>query len=105
MVYVKAELNVLPGKMTAYSDLMKELIPVIAKLQWILVASYVNATGRQGGVVNIWQIPDANAFSELSGQLAKNPRAAQLLAGIHECIEPEVVTLVTAAVYSPGYGA
>ena len=104
MVYVKAEINVLPGKMDEFCELMKQLLPPIGELQWKLVASFINRSGRQGTVLNIWQIPDANAFLDLGAQLAKNDKARALLNAIHECIEPETATLVSETSFSPGLG-
>ena len=101
MVYVKAEVNVLPGKLARFSELIKELVPVIAEVQWTIAGAYLNVSGRQDSLLIIWQVPDANALVNLGGQMEKNPRLTEILHRIHECVEPEIATLVTDAPFAP----
>ena len=100
MVYVKADVTTLPGKLPRFSELMKELVPVIAEIQWVLTGAYLNVSGRQESFVLLWQVPDANAIFKLGGQVAKNPRLAELLGNIQQCIEPQVITLMADAPFS-----
>lgn len=101
MIYVKAEFNVHPGRMAAYVELMRDLVPIMAELRWRLVAGFVNDSGRQNAITNVWELPDGNTFTSFRACLEKVPRGVEILSKVRECIEPETITLVKATAYSP----
>ena len=91
MVYLQASIKLKAGKLPDFVSMMNKLAPVLAKRGMRLVGSYANVVGRMNTVVDLWELPDANAFQ---AALA-DPELQTLAPMIAEIIEDETVALLT----------
>ena len=101
MVYLQATVTLQKGAMEKFCATLQAIIPRIAPLGWVLVGGYTFMTGPKGSVVNLWQAPDANAFTALPDQVAGDSALSQLFTELNACIESEIYNLLAKAPYSP----
>lgn len=94
VMFVHATLRLKAGATKKYASLINELLPLLAPLGWKLLATYRFSTGPVRTLLNLWQIPDANAFAALPGQISADPRLRDLFAKVEACLEENVLTLM-----------
>ncbi|MFP2926914.1 hypothetical protein ACLESO_17290 [Pyxidicoccus sp. 3LG] len=98
-VFVHATMTVRFGAEQLLNDSMGQLLPRVAKLGWKLDACYRFVTGPTRIILNVWKIPDANAFTLLPEQIAGDPELAAIMGKIHSCLEANELTLMTPHTY------
>jgi hypothetical protein len=76
-------------------------VPVLESYGWKMVGGYAAITGRVYTVVNIWEVPSADAFLESAAKWRATPEGQAFRAVTAEVLEQEVVTLMRALPYSP----
>ena len=76
------------------SDLLTRSLPLIATLGWKLAASFRLLDGPTRTLLNLWDIPDANAFASLGGQIAAHPELLQIMGGLEEAMIYNELTLL-----------
>jgi NIPSNAP protein len=91
MVYLQASIKLKAGKLPDFVSLLNKLTPVLAKRGMKLLGSYANVVGRLNTVVDMWELPDANA---LQAALAE-PELQTVAPLIGEIIEDETQVLLT----------
>lgn len=62
MVYFHAHMKVKPGKLAEFQELLGTVVPIVGKHGWKLIGSFVTQAGAVHTVVDLWELPDANAF-------------------------------------------
>ena len=91
MVYLQASIKLRPGKQADFVSMLNKLAPVLAKRGMRLLGSYGNLVGRLNTVIDLWELPDANALqSALS-----DPEIQNLVPQISDIIEDETQVLLT----------
>ncbi|HJU28045.1 MAG TPA: NIPSNAP family protein [Candidatus Binataceae bacterium] len=91
MMYLQASIKLRPGKLPDFISLLNDLTPAVAKHGWKLIGSYASVVGRLNTVVDLWEIPNANAVEAVLSdpEMQKNgPR-------ISEIVEDETLTVLT----------
>ncbi|MGH7916067.1 MAG: NIPSNAP family protein [Candidatus Binataceae bacterium] len=91
MTYVQASIKLRAGKLPDFIALMKSVIPVIGKHGWKLLGSYTAMVGRFHTVLDLWELPDANAIEAA----LSDPAFQEYGPKIAEIIEDETLTVLT----------
>jgi hypothetical protein len=91
MVYLQASIKLHPGKQEDFVKLINELLPIVGKHGWKLVGSYAALVGRLNTVVDLWEIPNAEAVAAVLRDAEMHKRAHR----IAEIVEDEVLTVLT----------
>jgi hypothetical protein len=92
MMYLQASIKLHPGKLQDFISLLNDLAPVINKKHgWKLVGSFGGLVGRLNTVVDLWEVPDANAVTALLA----DPDFQKWGPRIHDIVEDEVLTILT----------
>ncbi len=93
-MHVHATMTLAPGKAQEVSELLARSLPLIARLGWKLTASYRLLNGPTRTILNLWDIPDANAFISLPGQLAQDPDLLKIMIGLEAAMIHNELTLM-----------
>jgi hypothetical protein len=100
MIYFQATVHLRENQQTRFFELMPKLAELAAKdINFRLAAAYIPITGKQNTYINIWQAPDANAVANLSAEISKHPKLAELFGEVKKCIAEETYDLLVAAPY------
>ena len=92
MMYLQASIKLYPGKQQDFIALLNDLIPIINKKHgWKLLGSYAGTISRLNTVVDMWEVPDANAVTALLA----DPDFQKWGPRISEIVEDEVLTILT----------
>jgi|ERR1700740_1566500 NIPSNAP len=91
MMYLQASIKLYPGKQQDFIKLLNEVVPYIGKHGWKLIGSYGSVVGRLNTVVDLWEIPNAEAV----GAVLSDPEFQKWAPRISEIIEDEVLTVLT----------
>jgi hypothetical protein len=76
-------------------------VPVLESYGWKMRGGYAAVIGRVYTVVNIWEVPGADAFLESAAKWRTTPEGQAFRAVTAEVVEEEVVSLMRALPYSP----
>ena len=100
-IYVHATLKIRIGGYDRFCEAMARQIPILESHGWKLVGAWTTAVGRVCTVIDLWELPDANAFFDATGKWRADPEFQLFRAVSSEVIEEELVTMVTKVPYSP----
>ena len=101
MVYMLATIKLRPGKLQQFNTLLSHLVPIFEERGWKLPGGYLNTIGRLNSVVDLWQLPDANAVQSVLMQASQDPEFQKWAPQIDECVEDETLQIMTKLPYSP----
>jgi hypothetical protein len=74
MVYLVAYIKLHPGKVEQFTEVLQHLAPILERIGcWKLLGSYFNSIGRHNTVIDLWELPDANAVQPALDALVKTP--------------------------------
>jgi hypothetical protein len=92
MMYMHASIKLYPGKLQDFISMLSELTPFMSKKHGIkLIGSYAGVVARLNTVVDLWEVPSADAVVAL----LSDPELQKFAPRISEIIEDEVLTLLT----------
>jgi hypothetical protein len=97
-MFVHASMTLAPGKEQEVSDLLARSLPLIGKYGWKLAGSYRLLSGPTRSLFNLWDIPDANAFVALPGQLAADRDLLLIMSGLEEAMLHNELTLMSQSI-------
>ena len=93
---VHCSMTLAPGQaQDSVSEMLVRSLPLIKKLGWTLAGSYRVLNGPTRTILNFWDIPDANAFMALPGQLAEDPELCKIMVGLEEAMIHNELTLLS----------
>ena len=72
--YLHATLKIRPGMMPRFNDALAEMKPALEDKGWRLVGAWTTTVGRLSEIVDIWELPDANAVADVLGAVSHDPR-------------------------------
>ena len=99
---VHATIKIKPGKMYQAYELLGHIVPEMEKGGWKLLAAYQGLIGQTSTIVDIWEVPDANAVPKLMETLARNPKMGELGPKLMDLMqEEEFLQLMVKTPYSP----
>jgi putative N-acetylmannosamine-6-phosphate epimerase len=79
---------------------MAKVVPLLESRGWRLVGAYVSVVGRVGQVIDVFEVPDANAVPSVLGVVKSEPEFAAVAAELAELIDVERTTLAVDATYA-----
>jgi quinol monooxygenase YgiN len=91
MIYLQATAKLRPGKREEFVSLLNTLLPVVGKHGFKLLGSYMNVVGRLNTIVDLWELPDANALKTL----LSDPELQRYAPQFNEIIEDEQNVFLT----------
>lgn len=94
-MHVHCTMMLAPGKEQEVTDLLVESLPIIARYRWSLAASYRLLSGPTRTLINLWEIPDGNAFMAFGEQIAADPELARIMVGLEDAMTHNELTLVS----------
>jgi hypothetical protein len=100
-LYVHAVLRIRIGGYERFCDAMAKQLPVLEGLGWKLVGAWTPQVGRICTVIDLWEIPDANSFFEVTAKWRQGPEFAAFRAVTSEVMVEEEISMVSKVPYSP----
>ena len=100
-IHFMATIKIRPGKMLEFSALMPRIIAVMEQQGWRLLGAWTTLVGRLNVVIDLWQIPDANALPSGFGALMMSHDWPDIAHSLAECVEDEVLQLLIRAPFDP----
>ncbi len=101
-LFVLSTIKVRPGRMPDFCALMPRLIPIMEAHGWRLLGALTNLGGRINVVVDVWQIPDANALPAGLVALMAALEWPDIARALGEYVEDEVIQLMSRLPFDPG---
>lgn len=62
MIYLHALIKLHPGKLQAFKERLAVMLPLQARHGWKLIGCFSSVTGDLNTVIDLWELPDANAL-------------------------------------------
>jgi hypothetical protein len=100
-VYLIATMQLKSGQTEAFNDTMTRVVPMLEHSGWKLASSYQHLIGDFGTVVNVWELPDANAFSDGLARNRSWPGYAEIIEELTAEVARESVRLAVKSPFSP----
>ena len=101
MTHMLATIQVKYGMVPKFCEILEHLVPILEKKGWRLIAAYTNSVGRLFKVYDLWEIPDANSFGSVLGQVLEDPEFQEWAALLPDCVESEQIELLDKLPCSP----
>jgi hypothetical protein len=79
---------------------MGGLVPILEGRGWRLVGAYVSVVGRVGQVIDVFEVPDADAVPSVLAAVKAEPEFAAIAAEIAELVDQEHTMLAVDAAYA-----
>ncbi|MEN3975136.1 NIPSNAP family protein [Emcibacter sp. SYSU 3D8] len=99
-LYLHVTLKVRMDGYHRFCEGMAKQVPIIESYGWKLIGAWVTTVGRLHTVIDIWEIPDANAYAEVMKKVAERPDYPAFWKLLEETLEEEVVTMVQKVPYA-----
>jgi hypothetical protein len=99
--YLHATLKIRPGMMPRFNAVLAEMRPALEREGWRLVGAWMTTVGRLSEIVDVWELPDANAVADVLGAVSHDPRFPDWYAELSAVVDEEVLKLMTKVPYSP----
>ena len=98
--FLHATLKIRPGMVPRFNAVLAEMKPALEAEGWRLVGAWTTTVGRLSEIVDVWELPDANAFSTALAAVSHAPSFPDWYAELSAVVEEEVLKLMTEAPYS-----
>jgi NIPSNAP protein len=79
---------------------MGRLVPILENRGWRLVGAYVTVIGQVGQVVDVFEVPNADAVPSVLGAVKREPEFMAIAAEIAELVDREHTMLAVDATYA-----
>lgn len=100
-LFLQARLHLHYGKSAQFHESMAKLVPIVERSGWRLVGSWQNITGDLHEVLDLWEVPDANAVPATLMELAVDPEVTEIMVGISDAVLTEELVLCGKTPFSP----
>jgi NIPSNAP len=100
-VFVLATMKVKYGQLPRLSEAMAKLVPIMEERGWRLLGAYSPVVGDLTQVVDLWELPDANAVGEGLFAALGHEGYPEIAAVLSDVVETEVLQVVAKTPYSP----
>jgi hypothetical protein len=100
-LHLQARIQLKYGMSPVFHENMAKLVPIVEATGWKLVGSWQNLSGDIHEVLDLWEVPDANAVPATLMALAANPDVAPILEAISGAAIREELTLCAKTPFSP----
>ena len=94
--YLFAHITLKPGTAAKFAEVLGEVAPLFAKHGgWKLQGCYLQADGADTTVIDVWEIPNADAVQATLAAAPADVAFQRLLPRIQECVESETLRVMT----------
>ncbi|WP_298675462.1 hypothetical protein [uncultured Sphingomonas sp.] len=100
-IYMQSTLELRAADLTRFRTTMIELVAIVEAQGWHLVAAIEQITGRLHTAIDVWRLPDVDAYQRGLAALRGHDRFADMAAALGAAIERETVVLGTRASWVP----
>jgi hypothetical protein len=100
-LFVQARLQLHYGKSLQFYEAMAQVVPAAERSGWRLVGSWQNISGDLHEVLDLWEVPDANAVPATLMALATDPSMGPVLEQLSQAVIREELTLCAKTPFSP----
>jgi len=101
-LFLHSTIKIKPGKMMDFCELMPRVVTIMEAHGWRLVGAMTNLGGRINVVVDLWQIPDANALPSGLVALMSALEWPDIARALAEYVEDEIIQLMSRLPFDPG---
>ena len=101
-VTVLSTIKIRSGKLPEFCELMPRLVQVMERHGWRLLGAWTHLGGRINVVIDLWQIPDANALPNGLAALMTALEWPDIARALAEYVEDETIQLMSTLPYDPG---
>ena len=99
--FLHATLKIRPGCTPRFNAVLAEMKPALEAEGWRLVGAWITTVGRLSQVVDVWELPDANAVTDVLGAVRHDRRFAGWYDELNAVVDEEVLQLMVKLPYSP----
>lgn len=100
-IWMQSTLELRGGDRSAFIATMKELVALVEAEGWYLVTAFEQMTGRLHTAVDVWKLPDLDAYARGLAALRASPRFPEMAKVLADSIERETVVLGATAAWVP----
>lgn len=100
-IYMQSTLELRGGDTTKFRETMKLVVETVEKEGWYLLTAIEQITGRLHTAIDVWRLPDLDAYARGLGALRGHPDFAAIGESLAAAIERETVVLGTRASWVP----
>ena len=94
--YLFAHITLKPGMVAKFTEVLGEVALLFEKHGgWKLQGCYLQADGAETTVIDVWEIPNADAVPATLAAAPDDPAFQRLLPQIQECVESETLQVMT----------
>lgn len=94
-LYMLSTIKIRAGKMLEFCELMPQVVAIVEAQGWRLMGAFSHLGGRLNVVVDLWQIPDANALPGGIQALIGASEWPDIARGLAETVEDEFLQMMT----------
>jgi len=99
--FLHATIKIHPGCVPRFNAVLAQMKPALEAEGWRLVGAWITTVGRLSQVVDVWELPDANAVSDVLSAVRRNPRFPEWYEELNAIVDEEVLQLMVELPYSP----
>ena len=97
MVYMKAEITITNGNLQNMVELLKtRVFPIMEAAGWRMIGCFVQASGRLGTIVDLWEMDDMNAFAGVYDHYRSHPDYPEIRRLLDLYIDTETIVFMDA---------
>jgi hypothetical protein len=100
-IYMQSTLELRAVDTVRFEAAMKELVAIVEAEGWFLVTAIQQISGRLHTAIDLWKLPDMNAYQRGLGALRGHARFADIAVALAEAIERETVVFGMEASWVP----
>ena len=90
--YLIAKITLRPGTVQKFAELLGEVAPLFDKYGgWKLQACLLEADGDENKIIDVWEIPNAEAVRQNLDAVPNDPAFEGLRVRLQECVETETL--------------
>jgi hypothetical protein len=101
-LHILSTIKIRPGKLPQFCEFMPRLVQFMERQDWRLLGAWTHLGGRINVVIDLWQIPDANALPRALGVLMVAAEWPEMSRELAEYVEDEAIQLMSSLPYDPG---
>jgi hypothetical protein len=98
--FLIAEIDLQFGRLAEFNEVMGKLVPKLEREGWKLESAYMTVVGRSGHVIDVFELPDANAVQTVQAATRKDPEFLELISQLRDIVDSERTMLAVRTPYS-----
>lgn len=100
-ILMQSTLELRGGDTTRFRETMKLVVAIVEGEGWLLLTAIEQLTGRLHTAIDIWRLPNLDAYTRGLAALRGHPRFAEIGESLADAIEHETVVLGVQASWVP----